>query len=92
MSVAEMKEIILKVYTTESWKRKVEKMCDSQIIAIYHSFEKSGAIARLREKQQDAFMKRWNKAAGKDDEKRPKSRPEQPKQLTIDDYLKGEKR
>lgn len=88
MSVAEMKEIILKVYTTESWKRKVEKMCDSQIIAIYHSFEKSGAIARLREKQQDAFMKRWNKAMGKPEKS---SKPEPPRQLTIDDYLKGEK-
>lgn len=44
MTIQEMKDAILKVYKSDSWKRKVEKMHESQITAVYLRFVKVGII------------------------------------------------
>lgn len=36
MSTELMREAIKKVYPGEKWKKKVEKMSDNQVIAIYY--------------------------------------------------------
>ncbi|MCX7817552.1 MAG: hypothetical protein N2317_08625 [Syntrophales bacterium] len=38
MSVAQMRNAIVKVYPGEKWKQKVLKMSDGQVIAVYHNF------------------------------------------------------
>lgn len=41
----EMREAILKVYPkSESWKKKVAKMSDNQVLAIYMRFIREGII------------------------------------------------
>lgn len=42
MTVSNMRKAITNVYPGEKWKKKVERMSDSQVMAIYYSFEKSG--------------------------------------------------
>lgn len=44
MSVEQMRESILKAYSTDSWKAKVKKMEESQVIAIYYKFLREGRI------------------------------------------------
>lgn len=44
-TIQEMKNAILSVYpTSASWKRKVDAMHESQITAVFLSFQKSGAF------------------------------------------------
>ena len=38
MTVEQMRAAIKKSYDTESWKKKVSKMSEAQIIAVYHKF------------------------------------------------------
>lgn len=38
MSVSNMRSAIAKVYPGQSWKYKVAKMSDQQVIAVYFSF------------------------------------------------------
>lgn len=38
MTIQQMRAAIAKVYQTESWRKKVKNMCDSQVIAIYYDF------------------------------------------------------
>lgn len=38
MSVEQMREIITKLYSSQTWKNRVDKMADNQVIAIYHSY------------------------------------------------------
>lgn len=38
MTVEQMRAAIKKSYDTDSWKKKVSKMSDAQIIAVYHKF------------------------------------------------------
>ena len=38
MSVADMRAAIAKVYPGKSWKNKVARMADQQVMAIYFSF------------------------------------------------------
>jgi hypothetical protein len=35
--ISDMRREILKTYPGDNWRRKVDKMPDSQVIAIYHS-------------------------------------------------------
>ena len=42
MSINQMRAAIAEVYTGNKWKRKVEKMHDDQIIAVYYKFLKNG--------------------------------------------------
>lgn len=38
MSVEYMRECLLKVYPTKKWRVKVNRMSDTQVIAVYHKF------------------------------------------------------
>lgn len=38
MSVQQMRAEIAKVYAGLSWKNKVSKMSDGQVVAVYHKF------------------------------------------------------
>jgi hypothetical protein len=42
MHVNNMRELVADVYKGESWQKKVDKMSDEQIIAIYYKFLKQG--------------------------------------------------
>lgn len=44
MSVDQMREAITKVYPAERWQKKVAKMDDDQVIAIYFKFAQSGKL------------------------------------------------
>ena len=45
MSSYEMRKLVKNVYAnSESWQRKVDKMDDHQVTAIYLSFQKRGLI------------------------------------------------
>ena len=37
ISIDQMREEIINAYSSENWREKTNAMCDSQIIAIYHS-------------------------------------------------------
>lgn len=41
MSVEQMRQYLLAQYPSESWKSKVKKMSDAQIVAIYKRFQRS---------------------------------------------------
>jgi len=42
MPIDQMRAAIAEVYSGNKWKRKVEKMYDDQVIAVYNSFLRSG--------------------------------------------------
>ena len=44
MSVDQMREAITKVYPAERWQKKVAKMDDDQVMAIYFKFAQSGKL------------------------------------------------
>jgi hypothetical protein len=44
MGVNEMRDAIIKVYGSESWKNKVSKMSDAQVTAVYLKFKSSGKL------------------------------------------------
>ena len=51
MTVQQMKDAILKVYDTESWKKKVSNMYDDQVIAIYHNFSERGILNKVMRRE-----------------------------------------
>lgn len=44
MSIAEMRSEIAKPYQTWSWVRKIAKMSDKQVTAVYFSFKRRNLI------------------------------------------------
>lgn len=44
MSVDQMREAITKVYPAERWQKKVAKMSEEQVMAIYFKFAQSGKL------------------------------------------------
>ena len=48
MSVEQMRAYVIKVYDNPTWKNKVAKMRDGQIIAIYNSFREKGKLKALQ--------------------------------------------
>jgi hypothetical protein len=46
MNVEQMREAIMYVYSSESWKRKVSNMPDDQVIAIYFDFNRKGYLEK----------------------------------------------
>lgn len=44
MSVDQMREVITKVYPAERWQKKVAKMSEEQVMAIYFKFAQSGKL------------------------------------------------
>lgn len=55
MTVQQMKDAIVNVYRTESWRKKVENMYDNQVIAIYYDFLNRGILDKVlrREKPKE---------------------------------------
>lgn len=55
MTVQQMKDAIVRVYRTESWRKKVEAMYDNQVIAIYYDFLNRGILDKVlrREKPKE---------------------------------------
>ena len=46
-TIGEMRRIITKVYPGESWKNRVKRMYDGQVVAIFYSFMENGKIDRF---------------------------------------------
>lgn len=44
MTVEQMRESISKAYNTDSWKNKVKKMNEANVIAVYYRFLREGKI------------------------------------------------
>ena len=51
MTIQQMKDAIVAVYDTRSWKRKVAAMYDDQVIAIYHNFANRGILDKTLKKE-----------------------------------------
>ena len=47
MTIQQMKDAIVNVYKTPSWRKKVETMYDDQVIAIYHDFLHRGKLGKV---------------------------------------------
>lgn len=77
MTTEEKRIAISQVYPGASWKRKVADMSDSQVIAVYLSFEKNGTFRK--------DLKKHNKPY-EDKRERRENRKEY-KQLTIEDFI-----
>lgn len=50
MSINQMRAAIVEVYTSNKWRRKVEKMHDDQIIAVYYKFLRNGKFEQRKPK------------------------------------------
>ena len=46
MKVETMRREICKAYPSDIWHKRVKKMPDNQIIAIYHKFQQSGKFEK----------------------------------------------
>lgn len=44
MSVVNMREWVKSAYPGDKWRKKVENMSDSQIVAVYYNLLRSGKI------------------------------------------------
>lgn len=51
MNVELMRGAIIKVYDSDSWKRKVRAMYDDQVIAVYYKFLRTGKFKELLERK-----------------------------------------
>lgn len=51
MTVQQMRDAIVDVYDTRSWKQKVANMYDDQVIAIYYNFSKRGVLNKVLRKE-----------------------------------------
>lgn len=47
MTIQQMKNAIANVYDTTSWRNKVERMYDAQIVAIYYNFSNRGILNKV---------------------------------------------
>ena len=82
MTVQQMRNAILRVYDTESWKKKVANMYDDQIIAIYHDFRNRGILNQVVRKERP---KTTNTMEGPGKYVSPECQ-----QMTIFDFMKGD--
>lgn len=51
MTIQQMKDAILNVYDTKSWKKKVDNMYDDQVVAIYYNFLERGILDKVLRKE-----------------------------------------
>lgn len=56
MTIQQMKDAIVTVYDTASWKKKVERMYDDQVIAIYHNFRERGILDKTLRRERPVNM------------------------------------
>ena len=47
MTVQQMRDAIVSVYDTSSWKKKVSNMYDDQVIAVYYKFAEKGLLGKV---------------------------------------------
>ena len=59
MTVAQMRAAIFDAYSGRKWQKKVEKMHDDQVIAVYHKFLNNGTFEK-KEKERDAKRTKSN--------------------------------
>ena len=84
MTVEYMRDAIAGVYSGNKWKKKVAKMDDNQVIAVYHSFLNSGKFDEKSTKKQP--KKRNANEVNKENRRKENAyRAYVGKQLTIDD-------
>ena len=57
MTIQQMKDAIVVVYDTASWKKKVANMYDDQVIAIYHNFLDRGILDKVMRKEKPKVNK-----------------------------------
>lgn len=50
MTVNQMAAKIISVYPNDAWRRKVNRMSDNQIIAVYYNFLETGKFDKKRAK------------------------------------------
>ena len=55
MNVETMRSEIAKVYTGDGWKRKVKKMPENQVVAVYLNFKKTGMFDIQRKLENNNF-------------------------------------
>lgn len=60
MTVDNMRAAILEVYPGGKWRRKVEKMHDDQVIAVYYKFLNTGGFEKKEKKERDAKRAKTN--------------------------------
>lgn len=53
-----MKDAIIGVYETASWKKKVNNMYDDQVIAIYHNFSERGILNKVLRRERPTIINR----------------------------------
>ena len=58
MTVQQMKDAIVAVYDTSSWKKKVNKMYDDQVIAIYYNFLNRGILDKVMRRENPATVEK----------------------------------
>lgn len=63
MTVREMRHYISKVYPGERWKKKVAKMPDDQVMAVYFNFEERKMFDKKIEKPKKVEPK-WKPFVG----------------------------
>lgn len=52
-----MRDVIAKMYDSESWRDKVRYMHDNQVIAIYYNFSKRGILNESSRNKQSKIIK-----------------------------------
>lgn len=66
-TIGEMRRIITNVYPGESWKNRVKRMYDGQVVAIFYSFMEHGKIDRFGRpivKNAPETSKEWVRTTG----------------------------
>lgn len=64
MSVDQMRAAIAEVYSGNKWKRKVDKMHNDQVIAVYNNFLKSGKFEQREPEKREKKKTRDSRKEG----------------------------
>ena len=78
MTIQQMKDAIIPVYDTTSWRKKVENMYDDQVVAIYYNFLNRGILDKVMRRERPATYVKTE----------PTEQTEQYQQMTIFDFMK----
>lgn len=80
MELWRMREEIAKVYSSQSWKQRVDRMSENQVIAVYHSFLEQGKFEKARRERTRKLNEKQNAVTVKIDDPAPH-------QLTFEEVL-----
>lgn len=85
MTTNEKRAAIARVYSSESWQQKVEKMSDNQVIAIYQKFLADG---KFNSPPLELFKPKYlGKTIFKDQKEEPVDPKEDFEQLGMDGFI-----